>query len=224
LRTSLKIEFVYMNIKELLYKALSIIPLLGVMMGGLCLTSCEETDVVDEYANWKARNVEFIDSIAKVAANDTTGKWLRLLSFKLNETDINGNTAAYSNENYIYCYIKEKGAGIEHPLFTDTVFVDYRGRLIPTASYPEGKIFDQSYKGEFNSATIVPTKFSVGGVIVGWSTALQQMSQGDTWKVYIPANLAYGSSKQTSIPAHSVLIFNMHLSGIYSIGNSMSKN
>lgn len=188
------------------------------ILGGL-FVSCEETAEIDEYANWKERNIEFIDSIAKVAEANADGKWLKLLSFKLNDTDINGEPGVYSNENYVYCHIMERGEeqlplpsiGTEHPLFTDTVSVNYRGHLIPTLSYPEGKVFDQSYKGELNPATNVPAKFNVGGVIVGWSTALQYMTKGDRWTVYIPAELGYDSRKQTDIPAYSALVFDINL-------------
>ena len=187
-------------------------------MLGTLFTSCEETAEIDEYADWKARNIEFVDSIAKVAKANADGKWLRILSFKLNETNIDGDSVEYDNEDYIYCEVIEKGAGTASPNFTDTVQVNYRGRLIPTLSFPEGKVFDQSYKGTLNPATAVPTKFSVGGVIVGWSTALQHMVEGDIWRVYIPAHLGYGSSKQTDIPAYSALIFDMNLVGFYPIG------
>lgn len=207
-----------MKIKELLHKALSIIFPLGVMMSSLCLTSCEETAEIDEYANWKARNIEFIDSIAEVAKANADGKWLRILSFKLNETDIDGNPVEHDTEDYIYCHIETEGTGTKSPTFSDTVQVNYRGRLIPTLSYPEGKVFDQSYKGALNPAINVPTKFSVGGVIVGWSTALQHMKNGDIWRVYIPAELGYGSSKQTDIPAYSALIFDMNLVSFHPIG------
>ena len=179
--------------------------------GSLLFTSCEETAVVDEYANWQERNIAFIDSVAKVAEENADGKWRKILSFKLNETDKDGNIVEWDNEDYIYCHVESEGTGTRHPLFTDTVSVNYRGRLIPTASYPEGYVFDQSYKGVLNPAINVPTQFSVGGVIVGWSTALQHMVTGDIWRVYIPADLAYGSSKQSSIPAYSALVFDINL-------------
>lgn len=178
---------------------------------GTLFTSCEETAEIDEYANWKVRNAEFIDSIAAIAKANADGRWLRILSFKLNDTDINGNPVEHDNEDYIYCRIETEGTGSSSPVFSDTVLVNYRGRLIPTLSYPEGKVFDQSYKGTLNPATAVPSEFNVGGVIVGWSTALQHMSIGDIWRVYIPAPLAYSSSKQTEIPAYSALIFDMNL-------------
>ena len=192
-------------------KYLKLISLLCIATIGSLLTSCDDTAVVDEYANWTERNIAYIDSIAKVAEENADGKWLKILSFKLNETDKEGNTAEWDNEDYIYCHVESEGTGTRHPLFTDTVSVNYRGRLIPTTSYPEGYVFDQSYKGALNPAINVPTQFNVGGVIVGWSTALQHMVIGDIWRVYIPADLAYGSSKQSNIPAYSALVFDINL-------------
>lgn len=195
-------------------KYLKLISLLCIATIGSLFISCEETASVDEYANWEERNVAFIDSIAKVAEANADGKWLKLLSFKLNETNIEGDTVEWDIDDYIYCHVEAEGTGIQHPMFTDSVWVNYRGRLIPTLSFPDGQVFDQSYKGALNPAINVPTQFRVSGVVVGWSTALQQMVTGDIWRVYIPAPLAYGSSKQTTIPAHSALIFDMNLAKI----------
>ena len=192
-------------------KYLKLISLICIATIGCLFTSCEETAEVDEYANWQERNTEFIDSIAEVAKINADGKWLKILSFKLNEEDINGQPKEWDNDDYVYCYVENEGAGTRHPLFTDTVAVNYRGRLMPTLSNPEGKVFDQSYKGVLNPATNTPTSFAVGGVIVGWSTALQQMVVGDTWRVYIPAKLGYGGRNQTSIPAYSALVFEINL-------------
>lgn len=192
-------------------KYFKLISFLFITTLGCLFASCEETAEVDEYANWQERNIEFIDSIAKVAQANVDGNWLRVLSFKLNDHDMEGNIVEHDIEDYVYCHIETKGTGTQHPLFTDTVSVNYRGRLIPTLSYPEGKVFDQSYKGELNPAVNVPSDFNVNGVVIGWSSVLQQMVTGDTWRVYIPANLAYGSKKQTNIPAHSTLIFDINL-------------
>ena len=84
-------------------KYLKLISLLCIATIGSLFASCEETAVVDEYANWKERNIAYIDSIAKVAEENADGKWLKILSFKLNETDKEGNTAEWDNEDYIYC-------------------------------------------------------------------------------------------------------------------------
>lgn len=94
-----------------------------------------------------------------------------------------------------------KGTGSK-PKATDTVQVHYHGTLI------DGTVFDSSVeRGE-------PATFPVGGVIKGWVEALQLMSVGDKWKLYIPADLAYGPSPSGKIPPNSALIFEVQLLGI----------
>ena len=189
-------------------KFFKLISLLFITSFGILFTSCEETAEVDEYANWEERNTEYINAIAKEAENND--KWQKILSFKLNEKDIYGEDYPHGNDCYIYCYKKESGTGIKHPL--TTVAVNYRGRLIPTESYPEGLIFDESYKGELEGEnTHKPIELSLSQIIVGWQTALLNMTEGDVWRVYIPAKLGYGSTEQTNIPAHSTLIFDINL-------------
>ena len=96
-----------------------------------------------------------------------------------------------------------------------TVITHYRGKLIPLYDGSE-VVFDQSFKGELNTETAVPVGFAVGGVIVGWTTALQEMVEGDRWEVYIPQGLGYGQTGSgNSIPAHSTLIFDMKLEKFY---------
>ena len=190
-------------------KYLKIVSLLFVCTLGSLFASCEETAEVNEYANWQERNEAFIDSIAKVANANADGKWMRLLTISLDSIDIAGNLVEHDTEDYVYCHIESEGKDTEHPL--TTVSVNYRGRLIPTTSFPEGKIFDESYKGVLNPATNKPVELSIDDVIEGWRTALVHMTKGDIWRVYIPANLGYGSSNKTDIPAYSTLIFDINL-------------
>ncbi len=85
---------------------------------------------------------------------------------------------------------------------TSTVTVHYHGTLI------DGTRFDSSVdRGE-------PVEFPVTGVIPGWTEALQLMSVGDKWKLFVPANLAYGPAARPKIPGNSVLIFEVELLGI----------
>ena len=85
------------------------------------------------------------------------------------------------------------------PAASDTVTVNYRGTLI------DGTEFDSSYKrGQ-------PASFPVGGVIRGWTEALQKMTVGSKWKLFIPSELAYGESGQRGIPPNAVLIFEVEL-------------
>lgn len=184
--------------------------------------SCTETEEVDEYDNWQARNEAFVDSIARVAIANADGRWMRIRSFNLMEKDAQGNVTDWENDSYIYCHSLNEGEGTVSPIFTDTVLVNYRGRLMPSATYPDGLVFDQSYKGTLDPRFNVPTKFCVGAVVAGFSTALQHMHTGDTWRVYIPASLGYGISAYTAsttkIPAYSTLVFDINLVSFTPVG------
>ncbi len=89
------------------------------------------------------------------------------------------------------------------PKLQDTVVAHYAGTLA------DGKEFDNSYKrGE-------PLTIPVGGVIRGWTEALQLMHIGDKWKVYIPSELGYGDrGAGADIPGGAALVFEMELLGI----------
>lgn len=174
------------------------------------IVSCEETDgTVDPYFNWEERNQTYIDSIAVVAQANPT-EWRIIHSYKFEPTDLGSLTGGLLNVNdYVYCKIVKSGNGAT-PLFTDTVAVNYSGRLIPLYN---GKtvVFDKNFQGELSEETAMPTKFQVGGVITGWTTALQEMKEGDRWELYIPNELGYGSYEQDEIPAYSTLIFDLNL-------------
>ena len=53
--------------------------------------------------------------------------------------------------------------------------------------------------------------FDVGGVIAGWTEALQLMNAGSKWRIYVPSELAYGAQGVGSIAPHSVLVFDVEL-------------
>ncbi|KZZ53060.1 FKBP-type peptidyl-prolyl cis-trans isomerase, partial [Oleiphilus sp. HI0123] len=86
------------------------------------------------------------------------------------------------------------------PTAESVVSTHYRGTLI------DGKQFDSSYdRGE-------PAQFPVGGVIAGWTEALQQMKVGSKWKLYIPYHLAYGEAGAgADIGPYQALVFDIEL-------------
>ncbi|GLQ32111.1 FKBP-type peptidyl-prolyl cis-trans isomerase [Litoribrevibacter albus] len=102
-----------------------------------------------------------------------------------------------------YEVLKSGEEGAAQPEVSDMVTTHYHGTLV------DGTVFDSSVdRGQ-------PATFPVGGVIKGWIEALQMMKVGDKWKLYVPANLAYGTqSPSPKIPANSALIFEVELLSI----------
>ena len=89
------------------------------------------------------------------------------------------------------------------PTIEDNVTTHYHGTLI------DGTVFDSSVdRGE-------PASFPVGGVIKGWTEALQLMSVGSKWKLHVPYDLAYGErGAGAQIGPYSTLIFEVELISI----------
>lgn len=94
--------------------------------------------------------------------------------------------------------VLEEGEGAK-PGADDTVTVHYRGRLL------DGTEFDSSYERD------QPATFALNSVIAGWTEALQLMSEGSKYELYIPSDLAYGPGGNGPIPPNSALIFEVEL-------------
>jgi FKBP-type peptidyl-prolyl cis-trans isomerase FklB len=114
--------------------------------------------------------------------------------------------AAYLAQNGKQAGVTTTASGLQYkvvkagtgraPTPNDTVTVHYRGTLV------DGTEFDSSYKrGQ-------PATFPVGGVIAGWTEALQLMKEGAQWQIVIPPELAYGDRGPL---AGQVLIFDVEL-------------
>ncbi|MDP2561239.1 FKBP-type peptidyl-prolyl cis-trans isomerase [Psychrobium sp. 1_MG-2023] len=93
----------------------------------------------------------------------------------------------------------------EKPTAESTVRTHYHGTLI------DGTVFDSSYdRGQ-------PAEFPVGGVIKGWTEALQLMAVGSKYKLHIPHHLAYGEQGAGGqIAPFSALVFDVELLEIIS--------
>jgi FKBP-type peptidyl-prolyl cis-trans isomerase FklB len=95
------------------------------------------------------------------------------------------------------------GTGTQKPTLNNKVKCHYHGTLI------DGTVFDSSVqRGE-------PISFPLNGVIKGWQDALQLMTVGSKWKLFIPSELAYGErSAGPVIGPGSTLVFEVELLGI----------
>ena len=191
-----------------------------------CIVSCSEgSDEEYEFDNWEQRN----DAKTQEWWNGTS--MTKYLSYV-----VEGSSSKASD--YIYVEVLESGdADGVCPQFTDSCWVAYRGHLIPTKSYPEGYVFDQTYTGDFDWSTAYVTKVcsapnlttGAAGLINGFATALLKMRKGDRWRVHIPYQQAYGkndqsttttSSSTVTIPGYSNLTFEIALYDFWHPGES----
>jgi FKBP-type peptidyl-prolyl cis-trans isomerase len=86
--------------------------------------------------------------------------------------------------------------------------VNYTGRLA------DGTVFDSNVDRAFQHVS--PFEFTLGSgmVIKGWDQGVLGMKVGEKRTLVIPAELAYGNRAIGSIPANSVLTFDVELTGI----------
>ncbi len=174
------------------------------------LTACsEEDDTVNDYENWEHRNAAFFATLEDSLKNDANS-WMKFKSYSKNPADSVG-----TNYDYIYVRVVKTGyeqtTDTESPMFNDSVAISYEGRLMPSDKEPEGYLFDSSVYGSYNLKTNAIRKFIVSGMVDGFTTALLRMHRFDTWRVYIPYTLGYGTVDNGTIPAYSTLIFTITL-------------
>lgn len=117
------------------------------------------------------------------------------------------------------------------PAANDSVRVNFRGWLMPTRNYTGNgsemdlvqDVFTTTYYGDYNPETASPQLMPISGLVDGFGTALQYMLDGDDWMVFIPQNLAYGSSSKGSVRPYSTLQFRIHLVRWYESGTGIPR-
>lgn len=166
---------------------------------------------------------DVFDNKTLLMNNDQCGQTLQQKLKEFNEKKSAGQKQIgidFLNKNKTREGVKTTASGLQYevleagdlssvlPTAADTVVVHYAGTLI------DGKEFDNSFKrGE-------PATFPLGGVIKGWTEALQLMHKGAKYKVYLPYELAYGErGAGGSIPPYSTLIFEINLIDIKPAAN-----
>lgn len=148
-------------------------------------------------------------AISHDEAREIVNKYFSELEEKINAENIEKGKA-FLEENKKNANVVTLPSGLQYevltegkgkkPSATDRVRCHYEGTLI------DGTMFDSSIKrGE-------PAVFGVNQVIPGWVEALQLMSEGAKWRLYIPSDLGYGAhGAGEMIPPHSTLIFDVEL-------------
>ena len=213
--------------------------LFALVIVALSATSCSdnvndenENNTPEFTTNWKERNAAYFDSLLTVACTEIAqtkaqygNQWEEHCDWRVFRSY--SKQAGGNSHDSICVRIIERSAqanGIS-PLYLDSVKVNYMGRLIPTPSYPKGRVFDHSgiYENEshvFSSSYSVPARFSVSNTVEGYTTALLHMTEGDRWMVYIPQELGYSYLTQGVLPAYSTLCFDLQLKTVARRGTS----
>ncbi len=99
-------------------------------------------------------------------------------------------------------YVIEKPGSISKPTYYSTVTVNYTGRLA------NDTIFETTLD---KSPAILP----LAQTVVGWQLGIPLIGRGGKIKLLIPSALGYSYQPQGSIPANSVLIFDIELKDFY---------
>ena len=199
-------------------------------MGGF-LSSCNNDDKdTSEFHDWKSRNDAFFDSIRTLGQDSIKEaqrlyednwedhcNWRADLSYSLDDSIMN------TPRDSLYVQIIKRGTGSGCPLGSDSCRVFYRGRLIPSDSYPEGYVFSHSgqsslYSDVFNRNLSVPSIKKATTFVHGFTTALLHMHIGDRWRLYMSYPLGYGSSGGSSVPAYSDMVYEVELVAYYRNG------
>ncbi len=213
--------------------------ILVIAVAALALTACNKPDLKSDkgqasYAigqqigqNLKAQNIDFDASTLVASMKDaSTGKsemtkediqkaMMKLQESAMKKQQEEGETnkkksAELLEKNKTAEGVKTTTSGLQYivlkegdgpmPKKEDNVKCHYTGTLLAT-----GEKFDSSVdRGQ-------PAEFPVGGVIAGWTEALQMMKVGSKYKLFIPPELAYGPAGRPGIPANSALVFEVEL-------------
>ena len=173
------------------------------------ISCAEETPEVNPYEDWEGCNELYLDSIVKVARNHPADEdWKIYKNYKIEPSNTEGNMVSpvvLTRYDSVYVKVLREGDGII-PMSSDTVSVAYQGFLIT------GERFDGNYVGKFNPEVQDNfTNFGVSQVIPGWTTALLYMKEKTIAEIYVPAKMGYGDRATSSIPANSVLKFEVYL-------------
>jgi FKBP-type peptidyl-prolyl cis-trans isomerase FklB len=162
---------------------------------GMADGTIAKTAIPDSLIDICIKNYQDKMSQEKIAINRAAGK-----AFLEANAQKEGVVKMSNGMQYL---VLTPGTGTEHPTLKSKVKCHYHGTLI------NGEIFDSSVqRGE-------PITFPLNGVIKGWQDAVQLMTVGAKWRLFIPSELAYGErSAGPVIGPGSTLIFDVELLGI----------
>ena len=110
---------------------------------------------------------------------------------------LDNQLTAQSTESGLHYIITKEGTG-GHPTLQSEVKMRYRGYLL------DGTVFDEVGGTDF-------IEFPLSVFIAGWQEGVQKFKKGGEGTLLIPSRLGYGGQEQGTIPANSVLLFDIEL-------------
>lgn len=210
------------------------LPLLMTLCG---LTACEEyLDETPESADWAERNAAYFHErmteakAAIAAARAAHGDaWPEHCSWRVMRTYAITAEAFATETDSICVQILRRGTGTGSPIYTDSIRVNYLGRLIPDiystdeVSRTKGYVFDHTglradSLSVFSPELAVPAMFRVSNTVEGFTTAVQHMVKGDLWRIYVPYQMGYGQQGLSGVRPTSTLVFDLELRDFFHAG------
>jgi FKBP-type peptidyl-prolyl cis-trans isomerase FkpA len=136
----------------------------------------------------KEQGCPFSDPNVTVPASEITALETYLASKNI--------TNAVKDPRGFYYSISTPGTGATATLCS-SITINYAGKLTNEI------IFDQTNG--------TPRTFTLGQLISGWIEGIPLIKEGGRILLYLPPSLGYGSQAVSSIPANSILIFDIDL-------------
>lgn len=196
-----------------------------IMISCLCaivLLSCSDKNSdSEEFVNWQEVNDAYFAQAYQQARDSMSAgntNWYVIKSFS-KDSQISAD-----KQDFIVARRITTSSNTESPEYLDSVKVNYRAYLIPSASYSGtvygksvGKIVDTSWYGDnLDLTTSVPKTLYVSSSVMvsGFITAMLHMHIGDRWFIIVPSKLAYWySGSGENVPPYSCMLFDVHLQG-----------
>ena len=113
---------------------------------------------------------------------------------KINDYLESNNLTADIHPSGLRYIIRQQGGGAR-PTINDNVTINYEGRFL------DEEVFDSNEEITFPLRNLIP----------GWQIGVPLLQVGGSITLFVPSGLAYGPSRRGSIPANSVLIFDIDL-------------
>ncbi len=109
----------------------------------------------------------------------------------------------HSSKTGLLYEIVTEGKGKQVPMNGADVLITYVGRLY------DGTVFDDKHATK-------PVRFDINNLITGFAEGIYRMRCGDTYRLYLPASIAYGETGVPgSIPGNAALVFDVNLLEVY---------